>query len=64
METDTNDLYATIEIKSANRWMREARQTPVPKMLFGELWLEGELSVLFGDTGSGKSVWPCRSPNR
>ena len=45
MET-TDDIYAAIEIKSANRWMREARQKPVPKMLFGELWLEGELAVL------------------
>ena len=55
MET-TDDIYAAIEIKSANLWMREARQKPVPKMLFGELWLEGELAVLFGDTGVGKSI--------
>jgi RecA-family ATPase len=25
-------------------------------MLFGEFWLEGELSILFADTGKGKSI--------
>src|SRR5437879_7873527 len=27
-----------------------------PRMLFDEFWREGELAVLFGDTGMGKSV--------
>src|SRR2546430_14470578 len=39
---------------------REAIQTGIPRrpprMLFDEFWREGELAVLFGDTGVGKSV--------
>ncbi len=27
-----------------------------PGMLFGEFWLEGELSLMFGEAGAGKSV--------
>ena len=28
----------------------------MPKMLFGEFWLENELCILFADTGKGKSI--------
>ncbi|NOT47383.1 MAG: AAA family ATPase, partial [Acidobacteria bacterium] len=56
MEAVTDDLYTEIEIRPANEWMREGKAQPMPKPLFGDLWLEGELAVLFGDTGSGKSV--------
>lgn len=43
-------------VRSANEWSRRARKHPVPRSLFGEFWLEGELAILFGDTGEGKSV--------
>lgn len=43
-------------IRSANEWMRAARSMPVPKKLFGDLWQEGELSIMFADTGKGKSA--------
>lgn len=42
--------------KEANGWLREAKDVAVPKTLFGELWIEGELSIFFADTGKGKSV--------
>ncbi len=43
-------------VKSAKQWMDSARSRPTPKMLFGVLWYEGELCILFSDTNMGKSV--------
>ncbi len=44
------------DIRSANEWMRRARSMPLPKKLFGDLWQEGELAIMFADTGKGKSA--------
>ena len=43
-------------VKSANEWIDQAKVTPVPQMLFGELWFENELCILFADTNLGKSI--------
>jgi DNA primase len=43
-------------VKSANEWIDEAKNRPAPKMLFGELWFEGEICILFSDTNLGKSI--------
>ena len=45
-----------LKVNPANTWMREAASRPVPKTLFGSLWLEGELSILYADTGIGKTI--------
>ncbi|MDZ4707530.1 MAG: hypothetical protein SH818_03930, partial [Saprospiraceae bacterium] len=29
------------KVKTANKWIEEAKERPVPKMLFGEFWFEG-----------------------
>jgi hypothetical protein len=42
--------------KPASTWMEEAAQSPVPKMLFDQFWFEGELSVLYASTNTGKSI--------
>jgi RecA-family ATPase len=42
--------------KTANQWIREAKNRPIPRMLFGELWYEGELSVLYASSNVGKSI--------
>jgi RecA-family ATPase len=42
--------------KPANKWLEAAAQKPMPKKLFGDLWVEGELCVLFAPTNAGKSV--------
>ncbi len=36
--------------------MEDAGKKPAAKALFGDFWLEGELSILFSDTGRGKST--------
>ena len=43
-------------MKKASEWIDEAKNTPIPKMLFGQLWYEGELCILFADTNLGKSI--------
>jgi len=48
-----NDL---IDIRSANDWLSEAKKMPMPKTLLGDLWFEGELAIMFGDTGIGKTA--------
>lgn len=43
-------------VKTANRWIEQAKKRPIPRMLFGEFWFEGELCILFADTNLGKST--------
>lgn len=42
--------------KTANEWIDEAKNRAIPKMLFGEFWLEGEICILFADSNLGKSI--------
>ena len=44
------------DIKTGNEWIDQARNRPIPKMLFSELWHENELCILFADTNLGKSI--------
>jgi RecA-family ATPase len=63
---DTNGIIYELEkqdenkglftVKPASKWMEEAKSRPIPKMLFGEFWFEGELCILFADTNLGKSI--------
>jgi hypothetical protein len=50
------NLDEIFTVKTANEWLQESKGRPIPKMLFGEFWLEGEVSILFADTGKGKSI--------
>lgn len=50
------ELQEVFDIRPMNEWMRASRSKPVPGQLFGEAWREGEIAVLFADTGRGKSV--------
>ncbi len=45
-----------LTVKPANQWIKEASTCPIPKMLLGEFWFEGELCFLFADTNTGKSI--------
>ena len=61
-----NNLISTPEIEKvnnnfftlmpANSWIERAKTKPIPQMLFGEFWFEGELCILFSDTNLGKSI--------
>lgn len=50
---ESNGLF---KIKTANQWLNEAKTSSIPQMLFGELWHENELCILFADTNLGKSI--------
>lgn len=43
------------EVMAASEWL-DRSDLAEPNTLLGELWHEGEISVLFGDTSSGKSL--------
>jgi len=49
--------------KPANQWIDEAKIRPIPKMLFGGFWFEGEVCILFADTNSGKSIMGVQVTN-
>ncbi len=53
---DEIEFQSCFLVKSANDWLDDAKTRPIPKMLFGELWFEGELCILFADTNLGKSI--------
>ncbi len=44
------------QIKTVEQWMREARRKPRPGKLFDDLWHEGEIALMFGESGAGKSI--------
>ena len=51
-----NSKAGCLIVKPANTWIDEAKRRPIPRMLFGEFWFEGEVCVLFADTNVGKSI--------
>lgn len=53
---DLNDWGNPFKIMPAGQWLQHASTKPVPKKLFGDLWIEGELCVLFAPTNVGKSI--------
>lgn len=43
-------------VMPANKWIEQAKLRPIPCMLFGVLWFEGEICILFADTNLGKTI--------
>lgn len=42
--------------RTGKEWLEHESNRPSPKMLFGELWHQHELCILFSDTNVGKSI--------
>jgi len=57
---DEDELFT---IQTANTWLAQANKRPVPKMLFGQFWYEGELCILFADSNLGKSILAVQIAN-
>jgi archaellum biogenesis ATPase FlaH len=55
------DLF---KLKTANEWIMEAKNKPIPKRLFGEFWFAGEVCILFADTNVGKSILAVQIANQ
>jgi len=51
-----NEKIGLFMVKTADRWLDEAKQRPIPRQLFDVFWHEGELCILFSDTNIGKSI--------
>jgi len=45
-----------IDLQQTGEFVESAKNMPTPRALFGEFWREGELAILFADTGKGKSA--------
>lgn len=45
-----------LDVRPANQWLEFTDSKPAAKPLFGDLWKEGELAIMFADTGCGKSI--------
>jgi|ERR1035437_1185514 RecA-family ATPase len=60
MTVDLPDIKVNYEgcfvIKPINQWINEAKERPIPRMLFSEFWHEGEICLLFAETAKGKSA--------
>jgi hypothetical protein len=48
-----NELF---KVKTMGQWIDTAKLRATPKALFGKFWLEGEIAIMFADTGKGKSI--------
>ncbi len=44
------------KVMTANERLELAKKSPIPEMLFGEFWHEGEICILFSDSNLGKSI--------
>lgn len=55
---DFNEVTAAEEVTPTSTLFRLTKPTPMerPKMIFGQLWAQGELAFLFADDGAGKSI--------
>lgn len=52
-DNSNGNLFA---VKSVSEWMNESKLKPIPRKLFDSFWFDGELCILFADTGKGKSI--------
>lgn len=53
---DAEQNKGLFKVMTANERLELAKTTPVPEMLFGEFWHEGEICILFSDSNLGKSI--------
>lgn len=51
-----NPNVGVFTLKTANQTVEDASKRPMPNKLFGQLWWEQQLTILFGDNGCGKSI--------
>lgn len=54
--SEASDETGLFTIQTANNWIEQAKERPIPLMLFDVLIHEGEISILFADTNLGKSI--------
>ena len=50
-------------VRTANQCINDAKMQPIPRQLYEYLLLEDEITILFADTGLGKSVFAVQIAN-
>ena len=45
-----------LQVMTANERIERAKLKAIPNALFSDIWLEGQLCILFADTGVGKTI--------
>lgn len=53
---EDNPNVGLFTVRSANQVIEDAKNRPTPCKLFGQLWFEGEVEIMFADTNLGKSI--------
>jgi KaiC/GvpD/RAD55 family RecA-like ATPase len=58
-EFDTIDAIPTglFQMRTANKCLEDAKEQPIPRELYPELIFENEITIMYADTGIGKSVF-------
>jgi hypothetical protein len=56
---DEEELFT---IRTANTWLQEANKRPVPRMLFGKLWYEGDYASCLPIVTWANPYWQCKLP--
>lgn len=51
------------KLRTMNERLMDAKKLPKIKRLVGNIWCKGEVHILFGDNGTGKSVWATQIAN-
>jgi len=55
-EITDEPLQKPFVMRRANDWIDIAKSNPTQDRLFGDLWFENEIAVLFAETNAGKSI--------
>lgn len=63
LKKEMENHLSIFKTMSTNSWIDLAKNTAIPKMLFGELWFEKEFCILFSDTNLGKSILSVQIAN-
>jgi KaiC/GvpD/RAD55 family RecA-like ATPase len=53
---ENTSFKSIFTVRSANDCMEHGQAAAVPRRLYDELWREGEMAVLYGEAGTGKSL--------
>ena len=56
MIIENSELNELFHIRTANECVAAGSEKRQPEKLFGDLWLENELAIMFADTAKGKSL--------
>ena len=60
--TESSDINILMNL-CANEWIKIAKTQSNPRPLFGNFWHQGEVAILFSNTGKGKSILAVQLAN-